>query len=500
LGSNVTEPREGEVLAGKYRVDRVLGVGGMGMVLAAHHLGLDTKVAIKLLLPEMLEHKEVVARFAREARAAAKITNDHIARVFDVGALENGAPYLVMEYLDGVDLRQLLQQRGPMPLAQAVDFLLQACEAIGEAHALGIVHRDLKPANLFCVRRPDGTPFIKVLDFGISKVAPGFAAGSHLSVTRTAALMGTPYYMSPEQMESARDVDGRADVWAIGVILFELLTGSVPFSGESLPEVCIKVATQPPPPIRRLRADLPEGVETAILKCLEKDRSKRFASVAELATALARFGTAQATLSAERLSRTSAPGTQSAPLDVSLRASSSAAPQWPESLSALGMTKAGSSRRRWALLGAAAAAALVVSAGVAAALMFGAGWTNAGPSPVAAPAASSPPAVEPKAPAAALAAQPSPPPTAPEALRPAVLQPATAAQPGADLAPAPDEEPPPRTTPRPQKPRKPATPASSPEAARPAAPAKATPPQAPAAAQPARPGADPGANPFDERL
>src|SRR5262245_59127005 len=165
-----TAVREGEVLAGKYRVDRVLGVGGMGVVVAAHHIELDDKVAIKFLLPETLENGEAVARFAREARAAVKIKSEHVARVSDVGKLESGAPYMVMEYLVGSDLAGWLDERGPLPIDQVVEFVLQASEAIAEAHSLGIVHRDLKPANLFAIRRPDGALSIKVLDFGISKM------------------------------------------------------------------------------------------------------------------------------------------------------------------------------------------------------------------------------------------------------------------------------------------------------------------------------------------
>jgi serine/threonine protein kinase len=295
--------REGDVLAGKYRVDRVLGAGGMGVVVAAQHLGLDTRVAVKLLLPEMLAHSDIVARFAREARAAAKITNEHVARVFDVGALENGSPYLVMEFLDGIDLQQWLERDGALGVAQAVDFVLQACEAVAEAHALGIVHRDLKPANLFCIKRGDA-PYIKVLDFGISKVtATDTSLSSHLSMTRTSALMGTPFYMSPEQMESARDVDGRSDIWTFGVILFELISGQVPFGGTTLPEVCIKIATHPPPPIRSLKPEVPEGIQTAIVRCLEKDRNKRFATVGDFAEALAPFASPRSGDAGDRLKR-----------------------------------------------------------------------------------------------------------------------------------------------------------------------------------------------------
>ncbi len=219
----------GEVLAGKYRVDRVLGAGGMGVVVAAHHVHLDERVALKFLLPDALRSPEAVARFVREARAAVKIKSEHVARVTDVGHLENGAPYIVMEYLEGVDLSAWLRQNGPMPIPQAVDFVLQACEAIADAHVLGIVHRDLKPSNLFCIRRTDGQSSIKVLDFGISKILnPGTPRPD---MTATSALIGSPLYMSPEQMSLSKGVDVRTDIWSLGIILFELITGRTPFEG-----------------------------------------------------------------------------------------------------------------------------------------------------------------------------------------------------------------------------------------------------------------------------
>jgi serine/threonine protein kinase len=299
-GEHLAGVRPGDVLAGKYRVERVLGRGGMGVVVAAHHIQLEEKVALKFLLPEALGNAEAVGRFIREARAAVRIKSEHVARVSDVGTLPDGAPYMVMEYLEGGDLAAWLQQRGPLPLEQAVEFVLQACVAVADAHALGIVHRDLKPANLFCVRRTDGQLSIKVLDFGISKLTD--ASGPGMAMTKTSALMGSPLYMSPEQMRSSRDVDPRADIWALGIILFELMTGRATFLAESVTELAIKVAAEPPPPLRSFRPDAPPGLEAVILKCLEKDRAARYRNVGELALALLPFAPKRAKASVERIS------------------------------------------------------------------------------------------------------------------------------------------------------------------------------------------------------
>jgi serine/threonine-protein kinase len=295
------EMRRGDVLDGKYRVDRVLGSGGMGVVIAAHHLGLDQQVAIKLLLPDVLEDPEAGARFEREARAAAKIKNEHIARVMDVGTLESGSPYMVMEYLEGEDLAERLRREGRLAIDHAVELVLQTCEVLAEAHGLGIVHRDLKPANLFCLLGPEGGVSIKVLDFGISKVTGPNT--SHTTITKTSTLMGSPTYMSPEQIHSARRVDARTDIWSIGVILYELLAGRLPFGGESVPEICLRVTKRSPPPLRRYRPDTPSALEAVILKCLEKDRNKRFSNVAELSVALAPFGADRVQLSVERIAQ-----------------------------------------------------------------------------------------------------------------------------------------------------------------------------------------------------
>ncbi len=295
-----TVVREGETIAGKYRLDRVIGTGGMGVVMAAHHLELDDRVAIKFLLPETAESSEAVERFAREARAAVKIKNEHVARVVDVGKLDDGTPYMVMEYLEGRDLAAWLIQHGPLPVEQAVEFVLQAGEAIAEAHSLGIVHRDLKPSNLFVIQRPDGALSIKVLDFGISKTVSLGRSGA--SMTRTAVMVGSPMYMSPQQIRSARDVDAQGDVWSLGVILYELLAGVPPFDGENLAELVNRIIAESPPSLRGHRPDVSEALEQVIFRCLARDLELRFASIAELANALLPFAPRRAVASVERIS------------------------------------------------------------------------------------------------------------------------------------------------------------------------------------------------------
>jgi serine/threonine protein kinase len=295
----------GDVLNGKYRVERVLGQGGMGVVLAAEHLELNERVALKLMLPEALASTEAVARFLTEARATVKIKGEHVARVLDVGKLDDGEPYIVMEYLEGTDLSALLDKSGPLSIKKAIDYLLQACEAIAEAHAIGIIHRDLKPSNLFLAQRPDGSARIKVLDFGISKIVPRGRSDDPvaLSMTRTRQALGTPYYMPPEQMESARKADMTSDIWSLGAILFELLTGSVPFDASTLSELRRKIRTEPAPELRLHRKSAPQEIEEVIKRCLEKDPAKRYQNVAELSVALSPFASTRMLESVRRICR-----------------------------------------------------------------------------------------------------------------------------------------------------------------------------------------------------
>jgi len=295
--------KTGQVLARKYRVEGVIGSGAMGEVVAAMHLQLKERVAIKLLRPEALLVPHASARFIREARAAVKIKSEHVGRVLDVGVLDDGTPMMVMEYLKGTDLHALLDEQGPLPIPLAVDYVLQACEAIAEAHALGIVHRDLKPANLFLARRADGSPCVKVLDFGISKVTLAEPSASEAAMARTTATMGSPAYMSPEQLHSTADVDARTDIWALGVTLYQLLTNAYPFIGATLVQLYTKIREQPVPSVRAARAAVPAALDAAIGRCLQRDLDKRYATVAELAEALAPFGSLSAKISADRIAR-----------------------------------------------------------------------------------------------------------------------------------------------------------------------------------------------------
>ncbi len=289
----------GDLLAGKYVVERVLGEGGMGVVVAATHQQLGQRVALKFLLAEYCQNAEAVARFLREAQAAVRIQSEHVARTIDVGTLESGAPYMVMEYLSGCDLASELATRRVLPLEEAVGFVLQACEAIAEAHALGIVHRDLKPANLFLAHRADGSPLVKVLDFGISKSSS--PAGAPMNLTTTQSVMGSPLYMSPEQLKSTKNVDQRTDVWALGVILYELVTGRTPFQAETVSGLIATVVSEPAPPLRDLRPDVPAELEAVVLRCLEKDPARRIQHVGTLATALQRYAPAQGAVSVPRI-------------------------------------------------------------------------------------------------------------------------------------------------------------------------------------------------------
>lgn len=284
--------RSGDVLAGRYQLERELGSGGMGLVYAAIHMDLGRRVAIKLLHSENRDSAATAARFLLEARATARLNGPHVAKVLDIGRLDEQSPYLVMEYLEGTNLQQLLVDQGPQPVSRGVDFLLDACEALAEAHRAGIVHRDLKPANLFLTRDVYGDPTIKVLDFGISKFLEP-TRDEALGLTDSRALMGSPVYMSPEQMRSARDVDHRTDIWSLGAVLFELLTGRPVWTGQSLSELCAQVARDPAPNVREFCQGASQELSDIITRCLQKDVVLRYQQVVDLALALERFASPQ---------------------------------------------------------------------------------------------------------------------------------------------------------------------------------------------------------------
>jgi serine/threonine protein kinase len=318
----------GEVVADKYRVERLIGEGGMGVVVAARHLQLDTIVALKLLPESSASDPVLVERFVREARAAAKLRSDHVAKMLDVGTLQSGAPFMVMEYLEGANLADVLAAGGRLEPSVACDYVLQACEAVAEAHAHGIVHRDLKPENLYLTTRVGGAGMVKVLDFGVSKTTA--IAGS---LTTTKAVVGSPMYMAPEQMRSSRVADPRSDVWALGVVLYELLTERCPFEAESLPELCLKISRDAHRPIAELRAELPAELVAIVDRCLQKDPAQRYANAAELASALEQFAPAHAGADASSARRVmqslgatiDAPATDSSPASSRRRRSTTLA-------------------------------------------------------------------------------------------------------------------------------------------------------------------------------
>ncbi len=295
-------PKPGEILNGKYRIERIIGKGGMGAVLAAHHLMLDQPIAIKFLLGEIAQNEEARRRFQNEGKNAFKIKSEHVCRIFDFGE-EKGMPYMVMEYLEGVDLSQMLEKSGALPVEEAVDYVLQSLEAVAQAHALGIVHRDLKPANLFLHKNTDGSTIVKVLDFGIAKAGNPFGETGGHNLTSTKSMLGSPLYMSPEQLRSAKSVDARADIWALGVILYELLTGTVPFNGETLGELFIAILEQPPMPVMHKRPDVPQVLSDAIMRCLQRNVDLRFSNVAELAQGIAPCAPARSYVSIERVTQ-----------------------------------------------------------------------------------------------------------------------------------------------------------------------------------------------------
>jgi serine/threonine protein kinase len=272
---------KGTVLDRRFVVERVLGQGGMGIVVAARHQTLRKTVAIKIMRPEYSGTPELAQRFLREARAAARLRSEHVIRVTDVDVFASGVPYFIMECLPGIDLAKHLELHGPLPAPQVVELLLQTLEALAEAHRAGIVHRDLKPANLLLTTREDDSPSIKVLDFGISKCSEVSVGGK---LTALGSMLGSPVYMAPEQIRDASTVDARADIWSIGVVGYELLTGKQPFVGRTPQALIAAICSEQP---KALPASVPPVLAAALQKCLARRADDRFQTVAELAQALA---------------------------------------------------------------------------------------------------------------------------------------------------------------------------------------------------------------------
>ena len=283
--------KAGDIIDGRYQLERVIGTGGMAVVVAAIDIDVSERVAIKFLFKKAARHKEILQRFEREKAVIGRLEGEHVARMLGSGVVKN-TPYMVMEYLQGRDLSDLLRVQKTLQVEQAAEYLLQACEAVAEAHGLDIVHRDLKPGNLFLTHRPDGSPCIKVLDFGIAKILGG--GGDEGSLTRTEVVMGSPHYMSPEQMVSAKEVSAGTDIWALGVILHELLAGKLPFAERTTEKLCARVLNGEATPLREDCPSCPEEVEQVVRRCLQRMPQDRFADVGELAVALAPFAPAHA--------------------------------------------------------------------------------------------------------------------------------------------------------------------------------------------------------------
>jgi serine/threonine protein kinase len=490
----------GTILLGKYRIDELIGSGGMGNVVRASHLYLHQSFAIKILLPQLAESDSTKQRFLREAQSAVKLKGEHCARVMDVGVTPEGAPFMVMEFLDGNDLNQILRHHGPQVPPIVVDLMLQACEGIAEAHALGIVHRDIKPSNFFITRRPDGSMLLKILDFGISKAT---LALEELTATQT--VIGTPSYMAPEQMKSGRAADSRSDIWSIGVVMYQLLTGRTPFMGESYAELVLKVGLEPPAPIL---VPLPNGLGDVVLRCLEKDPAARHQNVGELARMLAPYASdpIAASQSAGRTMRIlqqrgAPPGMQGMPLSAGggITAQAPISPaqltprSWPPSQHTSLSQGAGQvtyrtrGNRGLLIAGVASLCILAGVGGYAISQATKSGHTRNEPH-VDAPAMRAPAAL-PAPPGEAPAGAPS---VAPPSAAPPSAAPPSAAPPAPEAAATPDtrDDSKPNVAPRPAGETKPTTAAKPTDDARPATAAKSIDEAKPADARPTGPSND----------
>jgi serine/threonine-protein kinase len=400
----------GTVVAGKYRCERVIGEGGIGLVIAATHLELGELVALKFLREKVSLEPEVAERFVREAKTAVRLKSEHVARVHDSARLETGEPYIVLEYLEGTDLSALIRERGKLAPEEACAYVLQASEALAEAHALGMVHRDIKPGNLFLAKGPAGVPVVKVLDFGITKANP-LGDQDDQNVTKSSTLLGSPKYMSPEQMRSSHNVDARSDIWSLGVVLYALLAGSVPFKGDTLGDVFHLVMNEPAPPLSEIRPDIPAELAAAVMKCLEKDRAARYQNLAELAADLVPFAGASGLVSAHKIrmylsAPSAAASSGSLPAVQVVREVS----RTSGTMSAVTTNEPVAPRKRWPLV-----VAVIVAGAASGTLLVLKPWAKADAPPVAASAsATAPPTTQTAsaAPPPTTSAEPAPPPSA----------------------------------------------------------------------------------------
>jgi serine/threonine protein kinase len=274
----------GDIVADRYRVGPVIGAGGMGIVYKAQHIELGTWVAVKVIRPDIAQNSSLWRRFEREARALAALHNKNVVRVHDAGTLPSGLRYLVMEYLEGTDLRRLLVERGSMPVPEAVDHVLQVCSALGDAHRLHIIHRDIKPENIFLARFRACEPTIKLLDFGVARFLDDKG-----QLTVPGRGVGSPRYLSPEQVLNAGSADQCSDIWGVGLLLYELISGRSPFEGLNAAQICLSICQGSFRSIATLCPELPPALCAAIMHCLEPDPKRRFQSAEEVMAALEPF-------------------------------------------------------------------------------------------------------------------------------------------------------------------------------------------------------------------